>query len=248
VLGGGTNGCPQVAAIQMGSTGMIFSMTFSTTDTYIRSPMDLASNSATGSFIIRQGDNITNANTALATARPLMIRAGNNAATNALAQSASLGIFSGAGIPVAGTVRAAEGFLQLGQAFYPGAAPSNLWNLQCQSGVEQTVQDCPATPAYIIGVAQVVTVNMVTVIEEGEVPINCPGSCTVGHTVCAGATAGQITDSGGTGACAAGFLVGVVNRISGSYILPVNNTTTGYIAVPPPLSATLPSVILLGHK
>jgi hypothetical protein len=83
----------------------------------------------------------------------------------------------------------------------------------------------------------------------GEVPVNSSNAAVVGHTVCAGATAGQVTDSGGTGACTTGFMVGVVNRISGTYILPENTSNNANGAgTNVSLSATLPSIILLGRK
>jgi len=251
--GGGPGGCPVTVTTQAVNQGLILSFNTSAADTYIRGTADTSAGARTGFFVIRQGDQTTTvANVPQSVMGPMMIRAGNNSAPvtvdNAVTRAGTLALFAGAGFPGG----AANGFLQEGAPFYGTPGTSTQWHLQCQAGAEQAVANCSATPAYVLGVAQAITATSVAVIYGGEVPISCPGGCTLGHTVCAGSTASVVTDSGGTGVCTTGFLLGVVNRTSGDYNLP-NNAANGLgsgpdINVPVALSATLPSVVIISRK
>jgi hypothetical protein len=247
IIGGGPANCPSSSGSTMSASFFGLSTSSGTQATYIRGQADVQGNAASAGFLIRQGDNVGPGVNAAAIHQPMVIRAGNNAATSALAQAGSLGLFPGMG----NSGQAQNGYFQTGMTAFPGTPAPTLWSMECQSGADQTVVDCPATPAYIIGVAQIVGTNSVTIITGGEVPINSSNAAVIGHTVCAGATPGRVTDSGGTGSCGTGngFVVGVVNRIAGTYNLPNNqNSAAIQTAVPVTLSSTLPSIILLGRK
>jgi hypothetical protein len=231
----------------------------------MRSHTDANQTATYGGFILRPGDN-TGVGTAVpnSISKLFVIRGSNSQVQTDGAQAGSIGIYAGGytGAVSAISGRASNGFRQTGQSFYHRTATVTPWALQCLSiATEETTQDCGATPAYILGVAQTAnngdfsTASSILVIQDGEVPVLCPGGCAIGHTVCAGATAGAVTDSGGTLACTTGFTVGVVNRISGTYYLPdnINPPTTGTTVANAGgtvanLSATEPSIILLGRK
>jgi hypothetical protein len=242
ITGGGNTQCPQSTTMTISTYHLIINNFNSQFGSSIRGQADSTANAPIGSFFIRPGDQTGNTSTASQNGA-FVIRGSNNAASGGAlgTQAGSLGLFGGAA-----TGGGQNGFIQIGENFIAGATAPTVFNLQCLTTVSQTVQDCGATPVYIIGVAQEVTPNVVTVILEGEVPINCPGNCTVGHTVCAGATAGAVTDSGGTGGCTTGFLVGVVNRTTGAYQLPLSGITNWSQLIT--LTPTLPAIILLGHK
>lgn len=114
------------------------------------------------------------------------------------------------------------------------------WNLECFTSTSKTVTDCGASPTNIAGVAEVLNGSVqVSVLDvPSDAPINASAAVTVGHTVCAGATVGKVTDSGGTTDCASGVTMGTVVAISGVY----KNFPDGTAF--PTLSSTLPLVHL----
>jgi hypothetical protein len=258
ITGTGPNTCPAVVNIAATNVSLGIGANNSPIDTFIRGNGDTSANARNGAFVIRQGDQtgIGLQNGPLAIHGPMMVRAGNNGlplstppSGNAGTQAGSLALYAGAGL--GGPGAAANGMLQIGEVFYGTTTNSTLWHLQCQAGADQAVQNCGATPAYILGVAQNITTNTVLVIFDGEVPVSCSGAgCTLGHTVCAGAAAGMVTDSGGTGPCTTGFLVGVVNRTTGTYAL-ADNTNVGGASntnLSVTLDANTAAIILISRK
>lgn len=117
-------------------------------------------------------------------------------------------------------------------------ASGTQFNLQCQSAAD-TVANCGASPSVVYGALQNAYstsggVILEEVVKLGKVPINASAAVTLGHTVCAGSSAGQVTDSGGTGNCGSAPTIGVVRSVSGPYLLPDGTTAT--------LSTTLPLI------
>jgi hypothetical protein len=118
---------------------------------------------------------------------------------------------------------------------YLAGATVTKYNLECESA-NITVADCAASSTSVLGVAYT-TANPVLVVSEGNMFINASAAVTLGHTVCTGSTAGQITDSGGLGACTLGQQVGVVVATSGTFELGVGGGTQA-------ASTTLPLIHL----
>jgi hypothetical protein len=110
------------------------------------------------------------------------------------------------------------------------------WDLVCESGNLQ-VANCGASPTNVIGVA-ITAANPIVVVTSGNVPITASAAVTLGHFVCSGATAGNVTDNAATTPCAtAGQSVGIVEATSGVLEIPeIGGTVT--------LSTTLPLVHL----
>lgn len=124
-----------------------------------------------------------------------------------------------------------HGLTWFAEPYFKGTTVT-LWNLQCESA-SMTVADCGASPTTVIGIASNAT-TPIFVVAYGTSPVNASAAVTLGHTVCAGTTAGQVTDSGGLTACTLGTEVGVVMAVAGTYNLPTGGTVT--------LSTTLPLV------
>jgi hypothetical protein len=253
VGGANVNDCPASnSQLVLTSTQLTIQNQFSPNNINVRATIDPNPGGVIGNFQVRQADQVA-ATTIASNNGVMIVRAGNNnnsySAAGAFAVAGSLGTFAGAALTANSFTH--NGFRQDGAPFRRGTTVTP-WYLECQSGVEETVQDCGAIPTYVLGVAQVSTTpnaNSVLVITSGEVPISCSGGCVIGHTVCAGAAAGQVTDSGGTGPCSTGFLVGVVNRIAGTYRFPDNNlSSAASISFDQALSANLPAIVLLGRK
>lgn len=129
-----------------------------------------------------------------------------------------------------------QGVGNSGNGYFAGATVTQ-WNLQ-HITASWTVQDSAANAADAIGVATNAA-TPVLVIQNGNVPINASAAVTIGHTVCTGATAGKVTDSGGVAACTLGTSVGVVVATSGTYTVGSGTTTTSVV-----LSTTLPLIAL----
>lgn len=122
-----------------------------------------------------------------------MIRGGNNAATNAASQGGSIELTPGKST---GATQGLQGLLTFNHMFVKGGGTSTQWNLQCFTAA-MTVNEGGATPTNIAGVAHTVGENTVeTHVLGSETPINASAAVTAAHTVCAGATAGEVTDSG----------------------------------------------------
>jgi len=127
----------------------------------------------------------------------------------------------------------------IGPSYVKGATVT-LWNLQCYSAAAQTVGDCGASPGNFLGVAELVNTNTVNVlsVQGAQTLVNASSAVTRGDTVCAGTTAGKVTDSGGTTACTTGFTVGTVVATSGTWN-PYDGSVETFTA-----SATLPLIQL----
>jgi hypothetical protein len=177
-----------------------------------------------------QGGNQTGAGGAASAGGNTVVQAGNNAGTNAASTSGSTEIASGQS-----TAGGLQGLTLISSFFVKGGGTSTLWNLQCLVS-QMTINDCGASPSNIIGVALQVNSTTVGVHRlASQTPVNASSAVVVGHTVCAGATAGKITDSGGTGGCPGNFTtIGIVESVSGTYTLPISGAVT--------LSTTLPLI------
>jgi hypothetical protein len=228
LVGGGAGVCPTASALQVVANTIQNSV--NTTGVVYQGGTDASALGNLGPATVR-GANQTGAGGVASAGGAAIIQGGSNAGTNAASQAGSVEV--AAGISTAGGL---QGLLFLSDAFVKGGGTSTQWNLQCIVGTTaMTVNDCAATPANIQGVALIVNANTVQVHTLGsETPVNASAAVTVGDTVCAGATAGKVTDSGGTGQCATGITVGNVLAVSGTYILPISGTVT--------LSTTLPLI------
>ena len=189
---------------------------------------DQSANSALTSSTFRAADE-TGTGGSSSKGGGLLIRAGNNSATNSSTQAGSLELLPGAST---GSTQGAQGLAFLGNVYVKGTTVTQ-WNLQCESA-NMTVADCGATPgAVVIGVAEKVNTNTVQVAIQGNIAVNASAAVTLGHTVCAGATAGKVTDSTGTAACAtAGTTIGIVIGTSGAFTLPDGTTITASTTLP----------------
>lgn len=130
------------------------------------------------------------------------------------------------------------GIATFGNGFLAGATVTQ-WNWE-HITASFTVQDAGTTATDGFCVASNAT-SPVYCIQEGLSPINATAAVTLGHTVCTGATAGKVTDSGGIGACTLGSQVGVVVATSGTYIVGSGQTTATVTA-----TTTLPIIALRG--
>jgi hypothetical protein len=193
---------------------------------------DASANSALGGATFR-GANQTGAGGATSAGGGVFVEGGTNAATNAASQGGSVEIFPGAST---GATQGLQGLSVHGTIYVKGGGTSTLWNLQCLvAATAMTVNDCPATPETWLGVAEIVGSNTVQMVKPGsQIPINASAAVTLGHTVCAGSTAGQITDSGGTATCtnAQGSEVGIVVATAGAWTLPDGTSFTATTTLP----------------
>ena len=230
VVGGGAGVCPSTSALQI--VASTIQNATSGTNTTVTGGQDASSAALIGSLIVRGGDE-TGAGGASSTGGNALIRGGNNAATNAASQAGSVEIIPGSST---GATQGLQGLLFLSQSYVKGGGTSTLWNLQCiVSTTAMTVNDCAASPPEVIGVALAVNANTVQLHSIGsQTPVNASAAVTVGDTVCAGTTAGMVTDSGGTAACTVGFTIGQVIAVAGTYVLPISGSVT--------LSTTLPLI------
>lgn len=180
------------------------------TATYGGDQDNAGNNAALGSVIVRGADQGSAAGSA-SVAGQVYIRGGNSAAASG-GTAGSTEIAAGEN-----TGGANPGLLTAVQAYTWSVTSPTQYYLQCPSAVgAKAVADCGASPGNWIGVAQSVSARAVNVIVPPfEAPIAASAGVTLGHTVCAGATAGEVTDSGGTGPCAPnqGTTVGVVEDI-----------------------------------
>ena len=136
-----------------------------------------------------------------------LISGGSQASTATGAQSGSVEI--GPGQNTGGGV---QGVTIIEQEYNQGSGTHTQWSLQCADATTaQTADDCGATPPAILGVEDAHTGSVIEVhVRPSITPVLASAAVTLGDTVCAGATAGKVTDSGGTGPCGvgAGFTVG----------------------------------------
>lgn len=196
----------------------------------------MESNTATGSIKIQSGNDTNTATTAgLLTLRGhditagstanskggnVLIRGGNDAGSIASALAGGVFIMAGA---ETGATQGVQGNTAIGTVYIKGAT-STQWKVQ-QITSTNTVQDAAISAvAGIVGVAEVVNTNSVQVLFEGQTFVVATAAVTVGHNVCMGATAGEVTDSS-TG-CAVGTKVGVVLDIANAHTLADGTSST----------------------
>lgn len=198
-----------------------------TSNVTIKGGLDTTSNAALGSVIVKGTTLIAGSGEA----GGANLFGGDNNSANAASQAGNAEVRPGysfnGGLP---------GLLNIHEVYFAGA--STQWNLQCPSGVSFTVNDCGAFPQNWLGVADIVGAFGISVsihVIPSETPVNASAAVIVGHTVCAGATAGKVTDSGGTIGCtnAQGTTVGIVLAIAGTWV-----TENGTVV----LSNTLPII------
>ena len=206
-----------------------------TTALTINGGVDTSGNAAQAGTTIR-GANQTGAGGASSAGGFAWLTGGSNAATNVASIAGSAEI--SAGLSTSATT-GLQGLLSSTTAYKKGATVTQ-WNLQCSQSTASQTQDCGATPTTIIGVAEIVNTNSVAIIYDGEAPINASAAVTLGHTVCAASTAGDITDSGGTAACSTGITIGVVKATSGTWTYPDGTSFTA--------STTLPLISIQGFQ
>jgi hypothetical protein len=207
-----------------------FENSVSTTATVFQGGQDASSAAALGGGIFRGADQ-TGAGGAASAGGSGIIRGGNNAATNVASQAGSVEIIPGSST---GATQGLQGLLAISESYVKGGGTSTLWNLQCiVTTTAMTVNDCGASPSTVLGVALQVNANTVLIHTVGsQTPINASAAVTVGHTVCAGTTAGQVTDSGGTAPCTVGFTAGTVLAVSGTWALPISGNVTASTTLP----------------
>jgi hypothetical protein len=201
-----------------------------TASTIYQGGQDVSANAVLGSATSRGADE-TGAGGATSAGGSVTIRGGNNAATNAASQGGSVEIIPGQST---GATQGLQGLLAISESYVKGGGTSTLWNLQCLVGTSAfTINDCGASPNTVLGVALAVNANTVLIHTIGsQTPINASAAVTVGDTVCAGVTAGQVTDSGGTAPCTVGFTVGTVLAVSGTWNLPISGNVTATTTLP----------------
>jgi hypothetical protein len=202
---------------------------------YIQSGTDNTTTSI-GLMTVRGGD-ITGGSSAV-NAGNNWIRAGNDASTSTSSAAGTVELSSGA---ATGSTPGLQGLALIVES-YAQTGTVTQWNLECFTGTAMTVDDCGASPTNIAGVAlsKSGSVQVNVAAPPSEIPINASAAVTIGDTVCAGSTAGKVTDSGGTSPCTSGITVGTVVAISGSW--PSFPDGTSF----PSLSTTLPLVRLTG--
>ncbi len=198
-----------------------------TTSTTIYGGLSASGNVVIGNLLLEGGAQ-TGAGGSSASGGSLLATGGANAATNtsSLAGTAELT----AGQSTGATNTGHQGLHLLGGAYLKGTTVT-AWNLQCSQSTAETTQDCAASPLNILGVAEVSAFSL-TVFDFGDIPINASAAVTAGHSVCAGTTAGEVTDSGGTAPCTAGVTIGHVIHTGGTYVLPDGTSVTASTTLP----------------
>ena len=158
------------------------------------------------------------------------VQGGNNASTNASSQAGSIEIQPGHS-----TNGGLQGVGIYAQVMNVGGGTTTQWNLQCNTAVAMTVNDCGASPTSFVGVADFHSGSYSEIhVPPSETPINASAVVTLWDTVCAGSTGGKITDSGGTGPCPAGsgITVGRVIAVSGSWTFADGSASTITTSLP----------------
>lgn len=232
LVGNGTRGAvSNGASLTLGSTNITGSS--STTAWGINGGTDASTSGSIGTLTVR-GGNETGSGGAGSIAGQVYITGGNNSATNVASSAGTLEISPGHSIGATNT--GLQGILTIEESYAQGATVT-LWNLECFTSTAKTVTDCGASPTNIAGVAMVKSGSVQVTVAQipSDVPINASAAVTVGDTVCAGTTAGQVTDSGGLAKCVTGVTIGTVIAISGSWFWPSGASF-------PALSSTLPLV------
>jgi fibronectin-binding autotransporter adhesin len=188
---------------------------------------DSNTNTQLGSLVLR-GANQTGTGGAASGGGNVNVLGGGNTATNILSQGGGVELTPGAST---GATQGLQGLL-IENTVYAKGTTVTQWNLECYGAAAQTVTDCGASPSSFIGVAEVVNTNTVQVAVAGQIFINASAAVTLGDTVCAGSTAGKVTDSGGTAGCAPGSTVGIVVATSKNWVLPDGTSVTATTTLP----------------
>ena len=222
VVGGGAGACVTASALQVVASTVQNSV--ASTAVIYQGGQDASSLGNLG-FATLRGANQTGAGGALSAGGAAIVTGGSNVSTNAASQAGSVELIPGSSTAA---TQGLQGLLFISESYVKGGGTSTQWNLQCiVTTTAMTVNDCAASPQNVIGVALQVNTNTVLVhILGSQTPVNASAAVTVGHTVCAGTTAGTVTDSGGTAACTTGFTVGQVIATSGTWILPISGSVT----------------------
>jgi len=219
--GNGIGGALQVSANTLNNTN-------TTSQVLITGGNDASSAGTVGPLNLR-GGNQTGTGGASSQGGSAWLHGGNNAGTNAGSQAGNVEIIGGES-----TAGGKQGLQVSGAWFAKGVGTSTPWNLQCLT-TAMTVNDCGASPGNWLGIAALVHTSSVEVIfPTAETLVNASAAVTLGDTVCAGSTAGQVTDSGGTSTCTAtqGSQLGVVIATSGTWTLPDGTTFTPTTTLP----------------
>ena len=214
------------------TSGLMNSATGPTTsDSYAGGQDSAAGSSTLGGATLRGANNT--ATTGAGTAGGAVVNGGNNASTTTSSQSGSVEIEPGTS-----TAGGQQGVAIYGQIYQEGSGSFTQWNLVCSdASTRQTADACGASPTNIIGVMDTHNGSYIEVHTPPSIsPVNASAAVTLGHTVCAGATAGEVTDSSGTGPCSTGTTIGVVVAISGQYTFADGSSAS--------ISTTLPLVQL----
>jgi hypothetical protein len=228
VLGGGSGTAPFSGDIQ-DSSNALFSAAGNTQVVTYRGGQDASANAVLGGVVLR-GANQTGAGGSTSQGGYALIEGGTNIATNAASQGGSVELLPGVST---GSTQGLQGLLVTNTVYVKGATVTQ-WDLECESAA-MTVTNCGASPTSWLGVAEVVNSNTVQVsVPPSEIPINASAAVTLGHTVCAGSTAGEVTDSAGTATCSnsQGSTVGVVVATSGTWTLADGTTFTASTTLP----------------
>jgi hypothetical protein len=222
VVGGGAGTAPSASALQVVASTVQNSV--ASTAVVYQGGQDASSLGNLG-FATLRGANQTGAGGAFSAGGAAIVTGGSNVSTNAASQAGSVELIPGSSTAA---TQGLQGLLFISESYVKGGGTSTQWNLQCiVTTTAMTVNDCAASPQNVIGVALQVNTNTVLVhILGSQTPVNASAAVTVGHTVCAGTTAGTVTDSGGTAACTTGFTVGQVIATSGTWILPISGSVT----------------------
>jgi len=215
-------------------TNLLESPTTTQTLTY-QGGKDASTNSELGSVIVRGANQTAGAGGTSSVAGGVLISGGDDAITNAASVAGTVQIE--AGEPTGASPNTGLPGLLLSTESYFVSGTVTQWFLQCPTASAMTVTNCAASPPVVVGVAMHASAVAVDVaVQESEIPIAADAAVTVGHTVCAGATAGKVTDSGGTLPCTTGRTIGHVIAITGTW--PTFPDGTAF----PTLSSTLPLV------
>ena len=203
---------------------------------------DISLNAALGTAIVR-GANQIGTGGAASYGGQVLIEGGGNFATSLSSSAGNVQILTGASTATSITTAGTQGLLLTTESYLQGTSVTQ-WTLQCWSTAAFTVSTCGASPDTWIGVAELKVASFIPTVQvaisPSQIPINASSAVTLGHTVCAGASAGQVTDSGGVNLCttAQGHTVGTAISVTGhTYTYPDGTTFT--------VSSTYPLIQLL---
>jgi len=267
-VGNGANGSSTLTFLQNGSTGtttisvpakilgpsfqsslLLMSNAYQSSGVAANTPLvggqdTNATGMTIGTGIVRGGDN-TSAGTSTSAAGNILVRGGNDSSSSP--SSAAGNAVIAAGVANGGAAQGTQGIIAQVASFTKNGAISARNDLVCAASTAMTVTDCSPGAANVIGV-NLENGTAISAVYAGEVTINIDSTPApiVGHTVCVStATAGHIVDSGGTGACSNGLVVGVLLAISGTWKIPDPQSQTGTISLT--ASSSAPLVMLRPH-